>query len=109
MGDDTRKYGRFSRYMGVVMLCMLAACARQKISPVPTPVPTDGTAQAEANPPSAPLDTALCGVALREQAATGAALFDKGLKSGNNCTKNACFQPLTGTYIAQSGMNNVCR
>nr|WP_237442418.1 hypothetical protein [Saccharibacter sp. 17.LH.SD] len=61
------------------------------------------------NVPSAPLDTPICGSALHEQAQTGAALYSRSLTSGNSCTQNACFQPLTGTFIAQNGNNSVCR
>ncbi|MCX5613813.1 hypothetical protein [Bombella saccharophila] len=61
------------------------------------------------NLPSAPADTPLCGTALHEQASTGEAIYNGGLMTGNSCTRNACFQPLTGTFIAQNGTNSVCR
>lgn len=63
----------------------------------------------KSNVPSAPLNTPLCGAALREQAQAGAGLYTQGLTSSNTCTQNACFQPLTGTYITQDGNNSVCR
>lgn len=65
--------------------------------------------QKKTNLPSAPLNTPLCGSALHEQANTGAALYGRSLATGNSCTRNACFQPLTGTFIAQDGNNSVCR
>lgn len=61
------------------------------------------------NVPSAPLDTPLCGSALQERAQTGGRLYGQSLSSGNQCVLNACFQPLTGTYIAQTGNPVVCR
>lgn len=61
------------------------------------------------NVPSAPATTPLCGSALQEQAQTGQKLYSQSLISGNNCALNACFQPLTGTYIAQTGNPVVCR
>ncbi|MDF7674336.1 hypothetical protein PT277_02935 [Acetobacteraceae bacterium ESL0709] len=61
------------------------------------------------NMPSAPLNTPLCGSSLQEQALTGQGIYSQSLSSGNNCALNACFQPLTGTYIAQTGNAVVCR
>lgn len=61
------------------------------------------------NLPSAAVDTPLCGTALHEQASTGEAIYSGSLATGNSCTRNACFQPLTGTFIAQNGTNSVCR
>lgn len=65
--------------------------------------------QTKTNLPSAPVDTPLCGSALHEQASTGAQVYGSSLATGNSCTRNACFQPLTGTFIAQDGSNSVCR
>ncbi len=65
--------------------------------------------QTKTNLPSAPLNTPLCGTALHEQARTGAGVYSRSLATGNSCTRNACFQPLTGTFIAQDGNNSVCR
>ncbi|AOX21282.1 hypothetical protein [Kozakia baliensis] len=61
------------------------------------------------NDPSAPLNTPLCGTALREAAQTGTGIYSNGLAAGNPCTQNACFQPLTGTFISASGARSVCR
>ncbi|AQS88796.1 hypothetical protein AA101099_2254 [Neoasaia chiangmaiensis NBRC 101099] len=61
------------------------------------------------NDPSAPVDTPLCGSALREGASAGAALYAEGLASGSTCVRNACFEPLTGTFIAADGSRSVCR
>lgn len=65
--------------------------------------------QTKTNLPSAPVDTPLCGSALHEQASTGAEVYGRSLATGSSCTRNACFQPLTGTFIAQDGNNSVCR
>ncbi|WP_231118872.1 hypothetical protein [Oecophyllibacter saccharovorans] len=66
-------------------------------------------ASTKVNLPSAPLNTPLCGTHLQAQAQMGAQLFQGSLASGNACTANACFQPLTGTYIAQNNDPTVCR
>lgn len=68
--------------------------------------PSDRT---KTNLPSAPVNTPLCGTALHEQARTGAGVYSRSLTVGNSCARNACFQPLTGTFIAQDGNNSVCR
>lgn len=65
--------------------------------------------RAKTNLPSAPVNTPLCGTALHEQARTGAGVYSRSLAVGNSCARNACFQPLTGTFIAQDGNNSVCR
>ena len=65
--------------------------------------------QMKTNLPSAPVNTPLCGTALREQASTGSEIYGRSLATGNSCTRNACFQPLTGTFIAEDGNNSVCR
>ncbi|WP_156809294.1 hypothetical protein [Saccharibacter floricola] len=70
---------------------------------------TSASEMQKTNLPSAPLNTPLCGAALREQAQTGAGLYTQGMTSGNSCAQNACFQPLTGTFISQNGTNSVCR
>lgn len=99
----------------------LAACAgssgRQKVAGNSRPWNGGETTQADiavenagkTNLPSAELNTPVCGEALRESARTGSVVYGTSLHSGNSCVQNACFQPLTGTYIAQSGQNTVCR
>ncbi|GAJ28645.1 hypothetical protein [Acidomonas methanolica] len=62
-----------------------------------------------ANDPSAPIDTPLCGSAAKEAIATAAAVYPDGLTSGSTCPQNACFEPLTGTFIAATGARSVCR
>lgn len=61
------------------------------------------------NTPSAPLETPICGAVLHERAQSDAKIYARSLESGNSCTLNACFQPLTGTYISDNGSNVVCR
>ncbi|ACI52596.1 conserved hypothetical protein [Gluconacetobacter diazotrophicus PA1 5] len=61
------------------------------------------------NDPSAPADTPLCGAAAREGLAMAARVNPAPLASGNACTANACFDPLTGTYIGADGNRHVCR
>lgn len=73
------------------------------------PIASDASETVKLNLPSAPLDTPLCGTALRERAQMGAKIYPQSLASGNACTANACFQPLTGTYIAANGAPMVCR
>ncbi|MQR98905.1 hypothetical protein [Gluconobacter aidae] len=117
-----------SFWLSLVALPILAACAQQPARPVRTagPVthakippqdfapglvdetPEDGKKKLF-NDPSAPLDTPLCGSALQEQARTGAAVYPQSLASTSSCPRNACFQPLTGTYIAATGAQSVCR
>lgn len=117
-----RKYKKRWYSLGVVVATLgVSACATR-----PASQPTQHTAQgfaaesqqmslgttedhSKSNVPSAPLTTPLCGAALREQAQSGAAVYTQGLTSGSSCTQNACFQPLTGTYITQNGTNSVCR
>ncbi|EHH69118.1 hypothetical protein GMO_04250 [Gluconobacter morbifer G707] len=73
-----------------------------------TPVEGNGKKQLF-NDPSAPLNTPLCGSALQEAAQAGAAIYPQGLATPSNCPRNACFEPLTGTYIAATGNRSVCR
>jgi len=91
-----------------------AAPARPKIPPqdfapglADEPVPANEPQLV--NDPSAPLDTPVCGSAAREQNQTGAGIYADALNSGSACTRNACFEPLTGTFIAASGARSVCR
>ncbi|WP_229707258.1 hypothetical protein [Bombella mellum] len=85
--------------------------AIQSFAGAPSGGGSDGaySQQTKTNLPSAPVDTPLCGTALHEQAATGAGVYGSSLATGSSCTRNACFQPLTGTFIAQDGSNSVCR
>lgn len=93
----------------------VAQAPRPKIPPqdfapglaAPEPPPANGAQLT--NDPSAPLDTPLCGSALREAAQAGSAIYDSALVSGSACTRNACFEPLTGTFIAADGSRSVCR
>lgn len=61
------------------------------------------------NDPSAPVNTPLCGAVQRETNRMGGQVFSDGLASGSSCPQNACFNPLTGTYIAATGAPSVCR
>lgn len=61
------------------------------------------------NDPSAPLDTPLCGVAAHTGQAMAARVNPAPLASGNACVANACFDPLTGTYIGADGERHICR
>ncbi|GBQ12880.1 hypothetical protein [Swaminathania salitolerans] len=61
------------------------------------------------NDPSAPLDTPLCGAVQHETNRIGAQVFDDAVASGSACSRNACFNPLTGTYITATGAPGVCR
>ncbi|GBR69991.1 hypothetical protein [Gluconobacter kanchanaburiensis] len=117
-----------SFWLSLVALPLLAACVDQPRAPVPTAGPVtqakippqdfapglvdesseDGKKKLF-NDPSAPLDTPLCGSALQEQARAGAAVYAQSLASTSSCPRNACFQPLTGTYIAATGAQSVCR
>lgn len=118
-----------SFWLSLVALPLLAACAQPPTAPArPEGPPTTqvkippqdfapGLAEEPSedgkkkllNDPSAPLNTPLCGKALQEQAKAGAALYPQSLASTSSCPRNACFQPLTGTYIAASGAQSVCR
>ncbi|MFT8989788.1 MAG: hypothetical protein ABF959_05635 [Gluconobacter albidus] len=117
-----------SFWLSLVTLPLLAACAEQPTAPARPAAPASQTrippqdfapGLAEEAPedgkkklfndPSAPLNTPLCGTALQEQARAGAALYPQSLASTSSCPRNACFQPLTGTYIAATGAQSVCR
>ncbi|MFT8521405.1 hypothetical protein [Gluconobacter oxydans] len=118
-----------SFWLSLVALPLLAACAQQPTAPArpagspPTQAripPQDfapGLAEETSedgkkklfNDPSAPLNTPLCGTALQEQAQAGAAVYPQSVASTSSCPRNACFQPLTGTYIAATGAQSVCR
>ncbi|MBB2202539.1 BA14K family protein [Gluconacetobacter tumulisoli] len=112
--------------VAVMMLSGLAACAPQPVArPAAQAVPRRPPLQfapgtvVEAPPPaneaqlvndpSAPLNTPLCGAAARAAVATGARVNPAPLASGNSCVANACFDPLTGTYIGADGNRHVCR
>lgn len=69
----------------------------------------NGGSMVKENTPSAPLETPLCGTALHERAEADTVLYQHSLQSGSSCVVNACFQPLTGTYISENGNNSVCR
>jgi len=117
-----------SFWLSLVALPLLAACAEQPTAPARSAAaatqarippqdfapglaeeaPEDGKKKLF-NDPSAPLNTPLCGSALQEQAQAGAALYPQSLASTSSCPRNACFQPLTGTYIAATGAQSVCR
>lgn len=103
-----------------LMLGLLAGCASQ---PRPQPrIPPQSFApglSAEAPPPanesqlvndpSAPANTPLCGAAAREAMAMAVQNYPQPLASGNSCTRSACFNTQTGTYIAADGTQRVCR
>lgn len=61
------------------------------------------------NDPSAPANTPLCGSAQQEANAAGTGIYSNGVASGGSCARNACFEPLTGTFIAATGRRSVCR
>ncbi|MBF0857644.1 hypothetical protein [Gluconobacter vitians] len=118
-----------SFWLSLVALPLLAACAQQPTAPArpagspPTQAripPQDfapGLVEETSedgkkklfNDPSAPLNTPLCGAALQEQAQAAGAIYPQSLASTSSCPRNACFQPLTGTYIAATGAQSVCR
>ncbi|MUG89844.1 hypothetical protein [Bombella sp. ESL0385] len=81
----------------------------QSFAGAPTGPSNPASNRVKMNLPSAAVTTPLCGTALHEQAATGGAIYTSSLGTGNSCTRNACFQPLTGTFIAENGTNSVCR
>jgi len=61
------------------------------------------------NDPSAPVDTPVCGAAARGANAIDASIYPQSLTAGGACARNACFSPLTGTFIAADGSRSVCR
>lgn len=114
------------RWMMLMPLMVLAACAEQPPSasvpgrtasriPPQTFAPGLDVETAPANEaklindPSAPVDTPLCGSALKEEALAGSAVYGDAVATNSTCARNACFQPLTGTFIAASGARSVCR
>ncbi|QDH17453.1 hypothetical protein [Swingsia samuiensis] len=120
-----------SRGLGVMILSLslLAACSGEP--PVTAPVVNQGAhpkipvqnfapgladevattaPQQPLNDPSAPLTTPLCGTALHEVNQVGAIIYPQGLATTtSSCAQNACFEPLTGTFIAADGNRSVCR
>lgn len=61
------------------------------------------------NDVSAPLNTPLCGIAAQEANAMERTSYPSPLRTSNRCVQNACFSPLTGSFIAASGYRSVCR
>lgn len=110
---------------GLLAIALLAGCSEpspsQSAAQIPTRQPSQDFAPgmtAETPPanealltndPSAPQSTPLCGAVQQETNRMGAKVFGDGLASGSACPQNACFDPLTGTYIAASGARSVCR
>ncbi|MGG6429913.1 hypothetical protein ACQ5TV_08040 [Acetobacter ghanensis] len=106
------------RAMGACLtLGLLAGCASQPARIPPqsfapglsgeTPPPANESLLV--NDPSAPADTPLCGAAAREAMAMAVQNYPQPLASGNSCTRSACFNTQTGTYIAADGTQRVCR
>lgn len=124
---NERPRSSFTRVTGLSALCvmaLLAGCAKPPapVAPKPARRPSlqfaPGTAveapppanEAQlVNDPSAPLDTPLCGAAAHTTQGMAARLNPAPLVSGNVCTANACFDPLTGTYIGADGERHICR
>ncbi|GBR63982.1 hypothetical protein GWA01_03730 [Gluconobacter wancherniae NBRC 103581] len=114
-------------WLSLAILPLLAACSDQPAAPPqqaqgahPKIPPQDfapGLAEDTAAPeekkllndPSAPANTPLCGSALREAMQTGAVVYTQSLATSGTCPRNACFDPLTGTFIAANGNRSVCR
>ncbi|NVN04584.1 hypothetical protein HW509_03095 [Asaia spathodeae] len=110
---------------GFLGLALLSGCAEpsqpQPVAQVPTRQPpqdfapgmtTETPPANEAqltNDPSAPTNTPLCGAVQQETNRMGGQVFPDGISSGSTCPQNACFNPLTGTYIAATGAPSVCR
>lgn len=61
------------------------------------------------NDPSAPITTPLCGRALQEANQSAARVFAGSVTLSSSCPRNACFDPLTGTFIAADGQRSICR
>lgn len=114
--------------IGLVALALLAGCedtspsrpAAQEQTHARTPpqdfapgltgeTPTPVNEAQLTNDASAPLDTPLCGAVQQETNHVGGQVFSEALNSGSACVRNACFNPLTGTYIAASGAPSICR
>ena len=68
-----------------------------------------GTTRAVTNDPSAPVHTPLCGEVSKETNRIAAQVYPDSLATQAPCTRNACFDPLTGTFIAATGARSVCR
>ncbi len=110
--------------MGFALLPLLAACADQPPASAPVqpkippqdfapglvpgaePLAAGNTVQ---NDPSAAVDTPLCGTALREANQAGAVVYPQPKMASSSCPRNACFDALTGTFIAADGQRSVCR
>lgn len=113
-----------SFWVGFALLPLLAACADQspsveaghpKIPPQDfapglaagaEPLPAISAVQ---NDPSAPANTPLCGVALQEANHAANAVYPQPKALPSSCPRNACFDALTGTFIAADGQRSVCR
>ncbi|UYH51531.1 hypothetical protein N5W20_01220 [Candidatus Kirkpatrickella diaphorinae] len=92
--------------LALSLLPALAACgaAPQQSSPR-----TQTSKPFFTNDVSAPRDTPLCGIAAQEANAMEIANYTTPFRTGNRCVQNACFSPLTGSFIAASGYRSVCR
>ena len=100
-----------------LVLGLLAGCASQptRIPPqsfapglsAETPPPANESQLV--NDPSASVDTPLCGAFAREGMAMAVQNYPQPLAVGGSCTRNACFNTQTGTYIAADGTPRVCR
>ncbi|MBB2167043.1 hypothetical protein HLH36_01510 [Gluconacetobacter aggeris] len=124
---NERPRSSFTRLTGLSALCamaLLAGCAKPPAPVAPKPVrhpplqfapgtaveaPPPANEAQLVNDPSAPLDTPLCGAAAHTTQGMAARLNPAPLVSGNACTANACFDPLTGTYIGADGERHICR
>ncbi|QDH25350.1 hypothetical protein D5366_09150 [Neokomagataea tanensis] len=111
-------------WVSFALLPLLAACAdeqpaapatQQKIPPQDfapgmvtgsEPLPDANTVQ---NDPSAPVTTPLCGTAAKESNQAAAIVYPQPKALPSSCPRNACFDPLTGTFIAATGQRSVCR
>lgn len=119
------RFYRIGLRAGFLGLALLAGCAEpnaprpvaqgpvrqppQDFAPgMTTETPPANEAQL-ANDPSAPTNTPLCGAVQQETNRMGGRVFPDGLASGSSCPQNACFNPLTGTYISATGASSVCR
>ena len=127
---NTRLRSSFARSVGRValgvlpVLVLLAGCAQPPARVASQPVrhpplqfapgtvteaPPPANEAQLVNEPSAPLDTPLCGAAAHATQAMAARVNPAPLASGNACVANACFDPLTGTYIGADGERHICR
>lgn len=88
-------------------LCLtFAACSA---SPQRSSLRSETTKPFFTNDASAPIDTPLCGIAARESNAMESANYQSPFRVDNHCVKNACFSPLTGSFIASTGYRSICR